>query len=85
MEGENALSYFRGCLGYCFGHFRVSLRSDSEPEFIAQQKVNRERLSYLFHDLVFGMLNKKSVLFRFWATVQIQQVLLLWSTEPFLR
>lgn len=47
MEGENALSYFHGCLGYCFGHFRVSLRSDSEPEFIAQQKVNREVVIFI--------------------------------------
>lgn len=43
MEGENAWSYFHGCLGYWFGHFRVNLHSDSktsELEFIAQQIVN---------------------------------------------
>lgn len=46
MEGENAVSYFHGCLGYCCGHFRVSLCSGSrrrEPEFIPQQTVNTQR------------------------------------------
>lgn len=56
MEGENALSYFHACLGYWFGHFRVSLHSDSkrsEREFIAQQTVNTQRGAESYATMVF--------------------------------